>query len=137
METEKSLSQNLEKVTCKIDMKLPSLNDYINACRSNKFIAATMKKNYEDKIGLFIMNLPKFKHPIRVHFIWVEDNKRRDLDNVAFAKKFILDSLVKFKKIKNDNRRNVIGFTDSFKYAKKACVILIIREVVPETQKTC
>lgn len=137
METEKSSLQHLEKVTCKIDMKLPSLNDYINACRSNKFKAATMKKDYEDKIGLFIMNLPKFKHPVRMHFIWVEDNKRRDLDNVAFGKKFILDSLVKFGKLKNDNRRNVIGFTDSFKYKKEACVILIIREVPNNKQTKC
>ena len=119
----------MENVTCKIDLKLPSLNEYICACRVNRYKGARMKSDYECAIGLFINELPVFSNPVRIDFTWVEENKRRDLDNVAFAKKFILDALVKFGKLKDDNRKIVTGFTDKFTYDKKACVILEIHEI--------
>lgn len=112
-----------------IPLKLPSLNDYIRACRENKFAGASMKKNTENDLALFINKLPKFKNPIRINFTWIESNKKRDLDNICFAKKFILDALVKCGKMKNDNRNYVVGFTDEFDYDKENKVILDIYEV--------
>ncbi len=112
-----------------IPMKLPSLNDYIRVCRENKFAGANMKKNVENDLALFINKLPKFKNPIRIKFTWIESNKKRDLDNICFAKKFILDTLVKCGKMKNDNRNYVVGFTDEFDYEKENKVILDIDEV--------
>lgn len=109
-----------------IKMKLPSLNDYVRACRSNRYQASKMKRDIEDDIGFFIARLPRFKNPIRIHFHWVEKNGRRDLDNIAFAKKFILDAMVKSGKLKDDNRRYVTGFTDSFEIGKETKVILYI-----------
>ena len=38
-----------EKVICEIHMKLPSLNEYIRACRANKFQGSKMKKEIERK----------------------------------------------------------------------------------------
>lgn len=70
-----------------INMKLPSLNEYINVCRANKFQASKFKKDIENDIGIFIARLPKYENPIKIHFHWIEGNKKRDLDNVAFAKK--------------------------------------------------
>lgn len=116
-------------ITIEIPMKLPSLNEYINLCRENKFKAAKFKKNIEADIGLFIGSLPTFTNPVKIHFHWVEGNKRRDYDNIAFAKKFILDTLVKRGKLKDDNRKCVIGFTDSFEYGEETKVILMIQEV--------
>ena len=107
-------------------MKLPSLNDYIRVCRQNKYQAAKYKKDIEEEIGLYIRTLPRFEKPIKITFIWIEANKRRDLDNVAFAKKFILDALVKYGKLKDDNRKYVTAFTDEFAYGDKTCVILDI-----------
>lgn len=112
-----------------IPFKLPSCNEYINACRYNKFAGAKMKKETEDAICLYINKLPKFKNPIRINFIWIESNKRRDLDGICFGKKFILDSLVKAGKITDDNRNCVTGFIDTFEYAKETKVILEIEEV--------
>lgn len=112
-----------------IKLKLPSLNEYINACRTNRYAAAKMKENTEAAIMLFIRKLPKIEKPVRIEFVWTEENKRRDLDNVAFGKKFILDALVKAKKLKDDNRRYVTGFTDSFNYGDRAKVTIIIQEV--------
>ena len=110
-------------------MKLPSLNDYINSCRSNRYAAAIMKKEVESDIDWHINQLPKFNKPIKIKFTWVEKNKKRDLDNVCFAKKFILDALQKSGKLENDNRRWVTGFTDSFELGEDYKVILEIEEV--------
>lgn len=111
-----------------IKMKLPSANDYIDVCRTNKFKAAQFKRDVENQIALFLKRLPRFEQPIRIRFHWIEENKRRDLDNIAFAKKFILDTLVKLGKLKDDNRKCVTMFTDTFGYSDEAKVILDIQE---------
>lgn len=112
-----------------IQMKLPSLNEYVFECRKSKYTGAEMKKNVERDIAYFLNVLPKFENPIYIKFKWIENNKKRDLDNICFAKKFILDALVKSGHMKNDNRNYVIGFTDEFYYDKEAKVILEIEEV--------
>lgn len=117
------------KTRLEIPFRLPSLNEYIDQCRSNKYAGSTMKAVVERDLSLFINKLPEFEKQIKIHFTWVEENKKRDLDNICFAKKFILDTMVKCKKIQNDNRKNVCGFTDEFDYAKESKVILEIEEV--------
>ena len=112
-----------------INMKLPSLNDYIRVCRCNKYQAAKFKADIECLIGLHLMKMPKMTNPIKIHFHWIEGNKKRDLDNIAFAKKFILDAMVKYKKLEDDNRKVVTAFTDTFEYGKETKVILEIEEV--------
>ena len=111
-----------------IPFRLPSLNQYINECRKNRYAGANMKKHVEADIGWYINKLPRYDKPIQIHFHWVEENKKRDLDNVCFAKKFILDSMVKAGKLKNDNRNYVTGFIDTFEYGDESKVILDIRE---------
>ncbi len=119
------------KEICRVEipLKLPSCNEYINACRTNRFLAAKMKTTTEEQIGVYLENVPRYKNPIKIHFLWIEGNKRRDLDGICFAKKFILDALVKFGKLKDDNRKCVTAFTDSFEYEKETKVILEIEEV--------
>ena len=108
--------------------KFPSLNEYVNECRKNKFAGAKMKAKIESDIAYYINMLPTYKKSITIHFHWVEENKRRDLDNICFAKKFILDCMVKCGKLKDDNRKCVVGFTDTFSYGKTSKVILDIKE---------
>lgn len=88
-----------------------------------------MKRRIESDIAYFIAKLPRFERPINIRFRWIEGNKRRDLDNVAFGKKFILDALVKCGKMKDDNRKCVTGFIDTFEYGPETKVILYIDEV--------
>lgn len=133
METENNLFKYSEKVTCEISMKLPSLNEYVNVCRTNPYKASKFKKNLEEDIGMFIEKLPRFERPVRIHFHWIEGNKRRDFDNVAFAKKFILDSMVKHGKLKDDNRKCVTGFKDTFSYEKETRVVLEIEEAYSDS----
>lgn len=120
-----------DKIMNKIEIpfRLPSLNQYINECRKNRYAGAKMKKDVDADIGWYINTLPKYQKPIKIHFHWIEENKRRDFDNICFAKKFILDSMVKAGKLKDDNRNYVVGFTDTFEYAKESKVILEIEEV--------
>ena len=118
-----------DKIITEIPMKLPSLNDYVNACRANRFQGSKMKKTLEMRIGYYLRNLPTYERPIKIHFHWIEGSKRRDLDNIAFAKKFILDAMVKENKLKDDNRKCVTAFTDTFAYGNETKVILTIEEV--------
>lgn len=112
-----------------IPFKLPSLNDYIKACRANAYAGAEMKKKVESDITPFLARLPIFYKPVFLTFNWVESNLKRDADNIAFAKKFILDSLVKSGKLKDDSRKYVKGFKDNFYSATGTKVIVKIEEL--------
>lgn len=97
--------------------KLPSLNDYTKANRSHYHVGARFKKQVEELIGGEIKSQLRgvqIKKPCYVRFRWYEANKKRDLDNIASAKKFIFDALVKFEVLENDGWKQVIGFSDSF-----------------------
>lgn len=111
-----------------IPLKLPSLNDYIRVCRSNKFQAAKYKADIEREIGLHLTKMPRWAKPIRIHFHWIEATKRRDYDNIAASKKFILDAMVKYGKLQDDNRKNVYAFIDTFEYGDTTKVILEVEE---------
>lgn len=120
------------KYKFEINRRLPSYNEYSNANRKNKYAGATMKKNIELDIWSYILNQLKqikITKPVFITFTWVEENRKRDLDNVCFAKKFILDALQKAEVIENDNNRHVTGFTDKFEYADKSKVIVELEEI--------
>lgn len=118
------------KVT--IPMKLPSLNEYISACKIQRGTwnkGNSMKQNTQAEMIYYLRKLPKFEKPINITFRWIsEKGDRRDLDNIAFAKKFILDALQQCGRLQNDNRHFVTGFMDKFEYGKQYAVILEIEE---------
>lgn len=123
-------------IRVEISEKLPSCNEYIKLCRTNKYAAARMKLKIEQQIGYYLLRLPRYDEPIKIHFHWIEGSQRRDWDNVCFAKKFILDSMVKYKKLSDDNRKIVTSFTDTFEYQKgKAKVILEIEKIGESDEK--
>jgi len=101
-----------------IPLKLPNLNDYIKAINSNRYKGNTMKQDIQNDIGWYIKKLPKYDKPVKIIFTWYEADNKRDLDNICFAKKFILDSMVNCGVISNDNRKCVVGFEDIFPKAR-------------------
>lgn len=111
-----------------IPLRLISANDYIEMCRKNKLMANDYKQDIESDIVMFIGHLPEFKNKISIHFIWFEETKRRDPDNVSFGAKFILDAMRKAGKIQNDNWRYVGSLYHDFIYSKESKVILEIME---------
>lgn len=112
--------------------KLPSLNEYIEAERTNRYKAAKMKKEAEELIIWQIKQMKPIKSKIRIKFTWHEEKKRRDPDNVRFAAKFVLDAMQKCGKLPNDNASWIDGFDgDDYVYGKGQGVEIRI-EVVKE-----
>jgi hypothetical protein len=72
-------------ITLIIPGQFPGLNDYIRAERGNRYAAATMKKQIEQKVMLLAKGLPPISRPVYMHYLWVEPNQRRDKDNIVFA----------------------------------------------------
>lgn len=99
-----------------IQGQLPGLNEYTRANRTHKQAGAAMKKQAEVICDAYIRaaNPTPFVGRVAIRFLWIEPNGRRDPDNVAFAKKFVLDSLVRCGVIRNDTRRYVDTFEDRF-----------------------
>ena len=99
-----------------IDGTLAGLNEYTKACRGNRYSGAKMKKDNEAiiKSYIFLQGIMSLKGRVKLAFRWYEPNRKRDLDNICFAKKFILDALVASGIIEADSWRCVVGFTDEF-----------------------
>ena len=115
-----------------IDKRLIGLNEYTNLNRNNRYLGNKVKQQEQQYIKWCILEqLGKIKieKPVKGRFTWIEENKRRDLDNICFAKKFILDSLVEMGVLKDDNRKIVTGFEDRFEYAEKSKVIVELEEI--------
>lgn len=108
--------------------KLPTANDYIDACRKNRYAAAKMKREAEDMIIWQSKRLLPIKQKVRIRLTWYEENTKRDPDNVRFGVKFILDAFQKCGKLKNDNARFISGFEDAYVYGKGQGVMI---EVIP------
>lgn len=105
------------KKTLVISGRLDGLNEYTRACRRNKFAGAKMKKENEEIISAYILEQLRgvhFEGVVELSFRWYEKDRKRDLDNIAMAKKFILDALVSNGIIVADGWKGVIGFTDQF-----------------------
>lgn len=105
-----------------IDMKLiikgelPDLNTYINAERSNRFMGAKIKKDATEAVYSLAkeQKLKRVVGEVLMIYSWYCKNKRKDKDNIVFARKFIQDGLVQAKILKNDGWEDIVGFTDMF-----------------------
>lgn len=120
-----------------VSARLPSLNDYINACRTHWTKGARLKQETEDLIIWAIRSAKNrgdcrpVKGPCMIEFIWYERGMRRDLDNIYSAKKYILDAMQKAGIIENDDRKHVVGLCDEIRETAKGCdrVHVVIWEV--------
>ena len=108
--------------------RLPTLNEYTKVSRSNKYASASMKSNTENNIliDIALTKTGTAEPPYFITFVWNEKTRRRDKDNVCFAKKFILDALQKGGYIENDSNKYILGFKDLFSYGRSQSVDVII-----------
>jgi Holliday junction resolvase RusA-like endonuclease len=113
-----------------IPMRLPSLNEYIEACRRNPHAGAKLKRDTDDAIKLCIMaaKLRPVECPCIVHMVFTEPNRRRDVDNVESAKKYILDALTGYGVLRGDGPRWVVGVPSYTEYGDPGRVDVTIRE---------
>ncbi len=113
-----------------LNTKFCTLNEYIKAERTNKYISAKIKKEQTNKVYYLAIE-QKFKLPANTKFdvqiLWLIPNKKPDPDNISFAKKFVLDGLVNAKILENDSLKFINSFSDSFEVDKTkpyiSCVV--------------
>ena len=103
-------------ITVDLPFRLPGANEYIAACRRNRYAGGKLKAEYTQAVALYFRGLPPVTRPVKIRFTWHERTRRRDKDNVAFGKKFILDGMQAAGFLPNDNNRWVVGFEDCFVY---------------------
>lgn len=132
MATGKRSERPLGVHTCRIPLRLPGLNEYTEANRRNRYEGAKIKRQIQADISWFLQRLPAIKKPVKVSFLWSERANRRDPDNVAFAQKFILDTLVKLRKIPNDNGTWIKGLYHDFEYGGEDTVTIRLEEICEE-----
>lgn len=119
-----------QRFTIKIRFK--SFNTYLGMSVHPR---AKYKREVQDVIlwAMKARKLKRVKKPVVLTFLWYEDRKgkqkARDKDNVAYAKKFILDALQEGNILPNDNDLWVVGFVDYFIYGQGQKVEVIIQEV--------
>ena len=98
--------------------RLPGLNEYTAANRTNPYKGGKMKSDAEDVVIWQIRQQLKKLHitkPVLLKYDFIEPNKKRDLDNISsFAHKVIQDSLVKTGILVNDGWKEITGYLDQF-----------------------
>ena len=105
-----------------IQGELPDLNTYINAERGNRYAGASLKKKATDKVVWSIKESGCKETNLKNIFLNITyfcKNKRKDKDNIAFAKKFIFDGLQKAGVIKNDGFSNINRWFEYFDIDKE------------------
>lgn len=113
--------------------RLPSLNEYISEERTSRYKAAKLKRDAEQRIAIAVRQCMRGIHidkPVELNYLWAAKDERTDRDNIAFAKKFVQDALVRCDVLKDDGWRHVVGFSDRFEVDKKNPRIeVLIKEV--------
>jgi Holliday junction resolvase RusA-like endonuclease len=105
---------------------LPGLNELLAAAKSghgrgNAY--ARLKADWMQSVWAHAKaaHLKPMATPVRIGFLWVEKDRRRDPDNVAGGgRKLVLDGLVKAGVISDDGADEIRSWTDTFAVDKKA-----------------
>ena len=85
-----------------IDYDFPNWNKYIDAERTNKFIANKIKREDKEIVKCFCRGLqPIRKYPVIIKIKKYVKTKNTDVDNIRI--KGLLDGLVEMGILKNDN----------------------------------
>jgi Holliday junction resolvase RusA-like endonuclease len=116
--------------TLTIKTKFPDFNDYDRAARSSRYAAANMKKVFTDIVTRECQ--AQKVQPVKaahLSFYWTEKNTKRDLDNIAFAKKFILDGLQAAGVLENDGWKQIDGIEDDFFIGDEYSIVVEIKEI--------
>lgn len=115
----------------KIEHDLPTLNEYIEAERSNKYAAAKIKNRSTYLCMICALNSLREYKLNGLYDICIDwfRNDRKDHDNIAFGIKFILDGLVESKILTNDNPTHIQDQSHKFhkidKKEKNYCIITL------------
>ena len=98
------------------------LNQMIQIERGNKYKAAKIKKDTTNFVYYSLKGHKPIEYPCKLRFTWLLKNKRMDLDNIAYAKKGVIDGMVKAGLLPDDGLKYIIGFVDEFEISDKVGV---------------
>lgn len=125
-----------------IEMQLPSLNEYQNECRRNKYCGAKFKKDFERSIEMFIWKYKRkgllrspVSYPVEINVEWHEKDKRRDVDNIKSSMKFILDTLTSTEIIKDDGRKFISQIHDTIINEPTKRTFVVVEIVEPNNKE--
>jgi hypothetical protein len=95
---------------------LPQLNDVVRSSKGHWNNYSSEKKKTEKLIQTYILKakLKPISNPVWFHFSWITKDYKVDADNIAFAKKYIIDALCSMKILPKDGRDTVKGWIDDF-----------------------
>ena len=104
--------------TLNIPVELTDLNTYIDAERSNRFMAANIKRQNTDIVSSIarVSKMPQINFKANVKFIWHCKNKRKDPDNISFAQKFVFDGLIIAGILENDGHNQINSIKHCFDF---------------------
>lgn len=120
------------KYKFEIHRRLPSLNDYIHKINQNRYTGNKFKQDIQNEICWEIkaqLYGLRIKKPVILNITWIEENKRRDVDNIYSAIKYIQDALVQMQVIKNDNSKHIVDVRHKIEYADRSKVIVELEEI--------
>lgn len=109
---------------------LPTLNTMIAAMNANRHKGNALKKQWTEVVAWEAkrQKIAPATKSVTLHFTWHEKHNRRDKDNIAAAKKYVLDGLVLAGVLADDGWKHVEGFTDRFTVSTTPGVLVEIME---------
>lgn len=103
-----------------IEQELTDLNNYIKADKNNRYGGGKVKKKQTEIVAKVFreamkngMEINPDDFPLDFDFKWFMKDKRKDKDNIVFAKKFIFDGMIESGIIKNDGWKEIGSFRDT------------------------
>lgn len=93
--------------------ELPDLNTVINASKGHWGGYSKEKAQWTRHVALLCSTLPQLES-CALAFKWFVRNRRKDPDNIVFAKKYVLDGMVEAGVIQNDGWKEVVSFKDEW-----------------------
>jgi Holliday junction resolvase RusA-like endonuclease len=110
------------------------MNEVVGLARTNRFAAASSKKSETSYVAMEVRRqmgrVPLIAGRCEYAFEWHCKDTRKDPDNIASAKKAILDGLQEAGLIPDDSWRYVAGFSDSFHVDREnPRIVITIKEI--------
>lgn len=98
-----------------------------------------MKRNAEALVRMAIRDcgVTPASDPCMVTMVFHEPNRRRDADNVEFARKFVLDALAAQGVIAGDSPRHLLAAVPMTEYGGAACVEVDVISGEPAELRAC
>ena len=109
---------------------LPGRNEQEAAARTHYHTAAQLKDLWTSHVARIFAGSGQRYNRVKVHFRFLEPNRRRDPDNIIAAMKYILDGIVAADIIKKDGWTQIAGLTFEWEVVERdPGVIVTVTEV--------